>query len=86
MELTDFWFGFSLLLLKNERNNRYLCAEDNGLVKRGKVMVQARSEGCWGGRGHGHGVLAELRSKKGQATLQPPGGRAARMGPGQARI
>lgn len=86
MELTDFWFGFRLLLLKNERNNRCLCAEDNGLVKRGKVTVQARSEGCWGSGGHGHGVLAELRSKKEQATLQSPGGRAARMGPGQARM
>lgn len=44
-------------------------------------MVQARSEGCWGGGGHGHGghehgILAELRPKKGQSTLQPPGGRA----------
>lgn len=86
MELTDFWFGISLLLLKNERNYRYLCAEDNGLVKRGKVMVQAKSEACWAGGGHGHGVLAELTPKKGQATLQLPGGRAARMGPGQARM
>lgn len=89
MELTDFcfWFGFSLLLLKNERNYRYLCAEDNDLVKRRKkVMVQVRSEGCWSGGGHGHGVLAELRPKKGQSTLQPPGVGAERMGPGQARM